>query len=191
VIPLRSNVIVLKFRPSSHSEDGSVVGTFKDAEEAKAAARRARDRLRCSCRAYQNRAVAHYGDGEDGCLEKTRRFMRKAGAIKTTVHREECEQFLDITIRLPNGITRKTVPVVLDKDTQDLIKVLSFLPCQKIETKTHALWTYHYAFDELHGNQPRISFYANKSGDRQFDVEDDAGYRVIKAGKNVEVRGLW
>jgi len=116
------NLVRIKFRPSSHSEDGTVVATFNDETEARHAAKKLGNyarhkRVGCMVR-------VHCHGGNHGTLRKASNIFYRAGA-KTVEHFDDNYQELTIEITLPKGATLETFIFLADADTANIIRQLT------------------------------------------------------------------
>jgi hypothetical protein len=122
------------FRPSSHSEDGTIVATFKNKEEARKAAKKLSDEAPgsddFSCSLSENRLILYLCDAEYGTMGTiTERLEDFAEDIR------EYNQYQELTIEvcLPNKSTLAHLPLVLDRDSLEI--VLWLLKTGKPETR--------------------------------------------------------
>jgi len=133
------SVYVFKFRPSSHSDDYTVIATYKDrraAEKVRDALERLLDYARNNEEALdidwspdEARVAA---DGNEvtfrvytsGYLDDVESVMRTAGSPEDV----ECYanyQELVVKVRLPQGLTTEAAMLVLDREEADAIKWLN------------------------------------------------------------------
>lgn len=133
---------MVRFRPSSHSEDGTVVAVFKSEAAAKRAA------AQCGGRHFGRKVKFFASNAEYGTLNRVSDSMWKAGAEK--VFRYLHYQELIIEVRLPAGVRRETIPLVCDSDTAAIIRHLEAL-CGKPEevvTRRSRKLIFRYAGDK-------------------------------------------
>jgi len=171
--------ISIKFRPSSHSVDGTVVAEFVDHKTAVNAAKVFRKDFKMPCRAFECTTTVYYGDGEGGCLEDTKKKMIELGAKKATIYFEEEPQILTITIKVPHGVTRDSLPLVADLEISKLIKLLTPLcTYKKREGRKYDFLEFKYEGD-------RIFYVGGKT--RTFETYEGEA----KADSTVSVRGQY
>jgi hypothetical protein len=171
-------LLIIKFRPSSHSVDGTIISTFKRREDAVAAAEKFRRSTKIGCRTFGSSAAAYFHSEEDGCLQDAQKIMKSLGA-KTSIYAEEFIQKLVITIKLPREITKNQMPLVIGQNLATLIAILrSLCHCKKRETRK-------YLFLEFRYEGEAIFFVDGKK--RTFETAD----AVVQIDSAVKVVGLY
>jgi hypothetical protein len=113
-------MIKVKFRPSSHSEDGTIIATFADEKQAKAVAKRLR---RYGARQLSCRVGVSCSDAEYGTIERVNRIFDKCDAEE--VEQDDMYQELIIEVTLPIGVPLNAVPLVVDPETAEIITKLT------------------------------------------------------------------
>jgi hypothetical protein len=157
---------VFKFRPSSHSEDYTLIATYKDEETAK----KVRDALfkmledmKKNPEGYDTdwdpdeAGVSHYGDHVTfevytaGCLGDVEALLEKVAKPQSV----ECYQnYQEITIyvEVPKGLSLDAAMLVMDKEEAEAIKWLRER-CGKpeiMENGESQIFKWFYAGDEIY-----------------------------------------
>ena len=143
---MQQTTLIIKFRPSSHSEDGTIVATFEKREVAKKALEKLDQVLQCaSCSVFKKKVKVKCGDCEYGTLDRATHILVRFGA--KSVEEVGSYQELTITVTLPPKVTIETSPLVLDKNTASIIKELVAIcprPKQKM-TEKETVYTFKYS----------------------------------------------
>jgi len=172
-------LIHVKFRPSSHSVDGTVISTFKSREDAVAAAKKFRRSTKMRCRTFGSSAAMYFRSGEGNCLQDAQKTMESFGAKASAIYAEDYIQKLVITIKLPQGMTKNQIPLVIDQNLAKLIDVLRFLcSCKKRETRKYVFLEFRYEGEAI--------FFVDRKK-REFETEG----ALIRIGPTVKVAGLY
>jgi len=113
-------MIEIKFRPSSHSEDGTIVATFSNEERAKEVAKRLK---RYGARRLDCRVGVSCSDAEYGTLDRVNNIFNECDA-------EDMEQYdlyqeFIIEVTLPIGVPFSAVPLIVDRETAEIIAKLT------------------------------------------------------------------
>jgi len=173
-------MLSVKFRPSSHSEDGTIVATFKSVEDAKKAFNLVRLR---GGRRLENQVAVACNDAESGTLNEVREILE--GCNPSRIEDYGIHHKLVIEVTLPKQVTLKTVPLVVDRETANIVmRLVNWLgnPEEITTPKTKKL-IFHYEGDEY-------IFSNHISSDEPYRAMYIADHRV-RLTKAVKVRGLY
>ena len=153
-------MIKIKFRPSSHSEDGTIVAVFEDKEVARSVANKIR---RLGGTLWENKLMVSGSSLNYGTLREAEAIFQEAGA--KSISKPKHHQELIIRVCLPTGITEDAIPLVLDSNTLKLLQELTKAcgkPQREVRGKTTVL-TFHYCAD-------RKIYYPFKHPDNPYGV---------------------
>jgi hypothetical protein len=135
----------IRLRPSSHSEDGTVIAYFDREDQAKLSAKKlARELESVSCSYFGRKVKVLCCDSEYGALDDARGLLSSYGA--NDVEEVDSYQELTIQVTLPLRITSAAIPLVLDQNTAELLQNL-YDACPeptREETKTKTVLTFRY-----------------------------------------------
>jgi len=137
-------MIEIKFRPSSHSEDGTIVAVFDDKKTARSIAGKIRH---LGGTLWENKLMVSGCSLNYGTLREAEAIFLDAGA--KSISKPERHQELIICVYLPTGITDDAIPLVLDSNTAKLLQELMKIcdkPQRKVKGKTTIL-TFNYCAD--------------------------------------------
>lgn len=138
-------------RPSSHSEDGTIVAIFDSGDQAESCAKRlARVLKRASCSAFGNKVKVECLNCEHGTLCRAKRILKRGGAKR--IKEVDSYQELVISVVLPRGMTVATAPLVLDRDVADILRFL-YLKCpppSREEREDCVILTFVYAGEAIY-----------------------------------------
>jgi len=170
-------MIEIKFRPSSHSTDFTVVGTFKS----KALAKRVTKQFYGKRRG--NRVEFHdYVDCDKDYMEKTfvkdiREFSGENNIKVYTYY-----QHLRISISVPKTVSENVAMLVMKKDAAELIHKLKPIcpPPRIVKQKRCDKLIFEYKGDMIY-------YYSAPAGERKFFF--DAGAEIT-ADKKISVKML-
>jgi len=140
-----TNYLLMKFRPSSHSEDGTVVATFENDDDAKQAINKVR---RYGGTKWRNKVMVSGCSLDHNALWNTERIFRECRAKE--IKKPERHQELIITVSLPAKATLKTIPLLLDPAVAQTITALTRTcgkPHETIKGNTRIL-TFSYCKDK-------------------------------------------
>jgi hypothetical protein len=159
------NNFYLKFRPSSHSDDGTIVATFETSEMAKWVAAI----LDAGCLGEKVFLVVYHE--VEGSIDALENQLERMGAKKVANY--DRYQELIITVQLPPGISDDSLPIIVDRRIVDLVKKLRKLGATQKTRSTH-------------GTQETKFWYSGKTifEDDQFSFQD--GTTITKL-ENVKV----
>jgi len=135
----------IHLRPSSHSEDGTVIASFDRRDQAKLCAEKLARKLECaSCSSFNRKVKVKCGDCDYGTLDVAMKLLKGYGAKRI----EEVGSYQELTIQvtLPPRITIAATPLVLDQNTAELLQNLYEAcpaPTRK-ETETKTVLTFKY-----------------------------------------------
>jgi hypothetical protein len=136
-------MLVLKFRPSSHSEDGTVVAEFPDRKAAtKAVAKFGGSR-------FGNKMGVTFDNGEYGTMDEAADKLEIAGALG--VKQYYSYQELTVTITVPTGSTLGSLAVVIGAELATILKELTRLckePTTTVKGNTKTL-IFKYAGESI------------------------------------------
>jgi hypothetical protein len=111
--------IIVRFRPSSHSDDGTLIATFKNAAEAKKVAERI-DTV--PLKGKKNKVVLVFNNELEGSIDWYTKRLKSLGAIRTKYYMRYEE--LVIRVFLPLGITKAMLPLVVNVETFEILREL-------------------------------------------------------------------
>jgi hypothetical protein len=137
--------VTVKFRPSSHSEDGTIVATFANAKQAAQAAKH----VQCyGGRRLDNKVKVECCNGEYGTLQHAEDILRGYAPLKI----EDLDDYQDLTIEvtLPRGITEEAAPLIINDNTLRIIRGLR-RRCGKpqiIDGKKTRKMVFHYVGED-------------------------------------------
>jgi len=114
------------FRPSSHSDDGTVVATFKNAAEAKKVAEQINSFHK------KNRVILIFNNEPEGTIDHYTKRLKQLGATKAEYYM--CYEKLIVHVTLPIGVNEETIPLVVNTETSVILKELRRL-CPKPQIK--------------------------------------------------------
>jgi hypothetical protein len=142
----------IKFRPSSHSVDLTIVATFNNETEAKKVAIK---RATLPCRTVDNHLVVTISEATDYEAGKLRKQLREDGASKTRTYNNQDYQEAAVSIRVPLGITENTLPLMLNHEEINALKALETCcgnPQVAIDGNEQ-VWTFKYMGEERFGDK--------------------------------------
>jgi len=113
-------MIEIKFRPSSHSEDGTIIATFPNEKRAKEVAKRLK---RYGARRLDCRVGVSCSDAEYGTIEQVDEIFDKYNA--EDVEQYDMYQELIIEVTLPIEMPLSVVPLIVDRETAEIIVKLT------------------------------------------------------------------
>jgi hypothetical protein len=126
----------VNFRPSSHSEDGTIIATFKTQKHAVEALRKLK---RFRAKRLGRRVAVACLSAEYGTLKKSRRILNKLNPVSIE-NIDDYHQEIIIEATVPSGTTVETAQLLLDqKDIQilnGLIKECGKPECVTTKQKT-------------------------------------------------------
>jgi hypothetical protein len=173
--------VICRFRPSGHSEDGTVIAKFKTEALARAAAEKLRQKLRIQCGRNKKTVAVYLHDENWGTFEKARELLKQLGVPNPQTYAEDIIQDLTITITVPKGISDEAMPLVVDRETTRLIGLLrAHCKCTKREGKRCTVLEFKYTGDSIY----RLD---RKRGIKEITINED----TVKLGPHVKVKGLY
>lgn len=110
----------IHFRPSSHSEDGTIIATFKTQEQAKAAVRKVKH---FGARRLNRRVAVTCLNGEYGTIEKSKKILTKLHPVHLK-ESDDCYQELAIEATFPKGATLETAQLMLNQEDLKILRGL-------------------------------------------------------------------
>jgi hypothetical protein len=136
---------ILKFRPSSHSDDGTLVATFKSEAEAR------RANLRVEGSVIGKQVVLQFNNQPEGSIGHYEAQLETLGA-RDVAYYDRYEELL-IQVTLPPMTTEGIVPLVVNAETAMIIRELSKL-CPKrnikfVKGETQTTLEFRYAGEGL------------------------------------------
>jgi len=137
----------IHFRPSSHSEDGTVIATFKTAHDAVKALRRLKH---FGARQVKNQVAIACLNAEYETLERANKILSKMQTVKIE-NFKEYHQIIIIEAVLPPKTSLKNAALVLDKKDVQLLMGLTRI-CgspQTINMKKHTVLRFKYVGDDM------------------------------------------
>jgi alpha-L-fucosidase len=173
-------MIEIKFRPSSHSEDGTIIATFSNEKRAKEVVKRLK---RYGARQLGCRVGVSCSDAEYGTIERVDEVFSEYDA--EDVEQYDMYQELIIEVTLPIGVPLSAVPLVVDRETAEIIvKLTKWLgkPEEKLTRQSKKL-IYRYEGEKYVYAKYGVNF-------EPFGVLYINGKRTLLT-KAVKVRGLF
>jgi hypothetical protein len=174
-----SNVkIAVSFRPSSHSEDGTIVATFKSEEEAKAAAKKLELVGDKQKKRHKNLVLVGFWNADFGTIPPVAQALKNLGAAQTRVY--NAYQELTVEFEFPLDVPPKMLPLLFDADSLGIWNWFS-QQCQKQEFKRGGkqIIQFFYCGDAVYLN-PLNSAVTSE----QICVDG----KRFKIGRNIQVR---
>jgi hypothetical protein len=168
---------LIRFRPSSHSDDGTIVATFKTEAKAKEAAE-------CidtfQLRRDKNKVVLVFCNEPPGSIDWYTKSLNSHGAVQTKYYMRYEE--LVIRVFLPLGVTRAMVPLIVNVETFKILQELrQRCPKQNIkEIKTEGGLVLRFKY-EGEGILDRCGTELSFDYGKEFPIPDNVKVIVMKA----------
>jgi len=147
-----NNRYLIKFRPSSHSTDLTIVASFNDESKAREAAENI---VGSRCRIVSNHVVVTIPEATDYEAGKMRKQLRTNGATKTQTYDSQYYQEATVSVRVPLEITENTMPLIFTDEERKALNALEKC-CGKPQVtveKNEQIWTFRYMGEERFGDE--------------------------------------
>jgi len=107
--------ITVSFRPSSHSDDGTIVAMFKSEKEAKTAAKKLEMVGDKQKKQHKNLVLVGFWNADFGTIPPIVQELKKLGATQTRVY--DSYQELTVEFEFPLDVSPKMLPLLFDADS--------------------------------------------------------------------------